>query len=99
MDKTDWADKLGLGHAGQPTSTRLRAEGIQDMLSLDVNCGVIWLHRLGIHIRFFRAHIIVIFLETNTSKAQRASPGDKFWFFGSSQHHVFHVHPNGACHP
>ena len=26
-------------------------------------------------------------------------PVTSFWFVGSSQHHVFHVHPNGACHP
>ena len=51
------------------------------MLNPDADCGVIWFHTLGIHIRFFRAHIVVIFLGTNTSKAQRASTGDKF--FGS----------------
>ena len=51
------------------------------MLSPNANCGVIWLHTPGIHIRFFRAHIVVIFLGTDTSKAQRASTGDKF--FGS----------------
>ena len=51
------------------------------MLSPNANCGVIWLHTLGIHIRFFRAYIVVIFLGTDTSKAQKASPGDKF--FGS----------------
>ena len=75
------------------------------MLSLNANCGVIWLHTPGIHIRFFGAHVVVIFLGTPTSKAQRASTGDKFFgslgalniTYGSSQHH--HVHPNGACHP
>ena len=49
------------------------------MLSPDVDCGVIWLHTPGIHIRFFRAHIVDIFLGIDTSKAQRASTGDKFF--------------------
>ena len=75
----DWADRLGRGRLGRPASSHLRAEGIRDMLSPDADCGVIWLHTPGIHVRFFRAHIVVIFLETDTSKVQRASPGDKFF--------------------
>ena len=51
------------------------------MLSPNVDCGVIWLHTPGIHVRFFRAHTVIIFLGTDTLKAQKASPGDKF--FGS----------------
>ena len=77
-DWADWADRLGYGHVGRPASSSLRAEGIRDMLSPDADYGVIWLHTPGIHVRFFRAHIVVIFLGTNTLKAQRASPGDKF---------------------
>ena len=51
------------------------------MLSPDADCGVIWVHTPGIHVRFFCAQINIIFLGTDTLKAQRASPGDKF--FGS----------------
>ena len=71
--------QIGMGHLGQPASSRLRTEGIQDMLSPDADYGVIWLHTPGIHVRFFHAYIVVIFLGTDTSKAQRASPGDKFF--------------------
>ena len=77
----DCADRLGYARPGRLASSHLRAEGIRDMLSPNADCGVIWLHTLGIHIRFFRAHIVVILLGTDTSKAQRASTGDKF--FGS----------------
>ena len=77
----DWADRLGCTRPGRLASSRLRAEGILGVLSPDADCGVIWLHTPEIHIRFFRAHVVVIFLETHTSKAQRASTGDKF--FGS----------------
>ena len=77
----DWAVRLGCARPGQLASLRLRAEGNPGVLSPDADCGVIWLHTPGIHIRFFRAHIVVIFLGTDTSKAQRASTGDKF--FGS----------------
>ena len=73
------ADRLGRRCLGRPTSSRLRAEGIRDMLSPDADCGVIWLHTRGIHIRFFCAHIVIIFLGTDTSKGQRASPNDKFF--------------------
>ena len=75
----DWADRLGCGRLGRPASSCLRIEGIRDMLSPDVDCGVIWLHTPGIHVKFFRVHIVVIFLETDALKAQRASPGDKFF--------------------
>ena len=37
----------------------LRAEGISGVLSTDADCGVIWLHTPGIHIRFFGAHVVV----------------------------------------
>ena len=77
----DWADRLERGHVGRPASSCLKAEGIRDMLNLNVDCGVIWLYTPGIHVRFLSAHIVVIFLGTDTSKAQRASPGDAF--FGS----------------
>ena len=77
----DRADRLGCARPRGLASSRLRAEGIPGVLSPDADCGVIWLHTSGIHIRFFRAHIVVIFLGTDTSKAQRASTGDKF--FGS----------------
>ena len=40
---TDWADRLRCGRPGRPASSRLRAEGIRDMLSPDADCGVIWL--------------------------------------------------------
>ena len=49
------------------------------MLSPDADCGVIWFHTPGIHVRFFRAHVVVIFLGTDTSKVQRASLDDKFF--------------------
>ena len=80
-DSADWANRLIGRHLGRLASSCLRAEGIRDMLSPDADCGIIWLHTPGIHVKFFRAHIVVIFLKTDTSKAQRASPGDKF--FGS----------------
>ena len=76
-----WADRLGCARPGRLASLRLRAEGIPAVLSPDANCGVIWLHTSGIHIGFFGAHVVVIFLGTLTTKAQRASTGDKF--FGS----------------
>ena len=75
----DWADKLGCARPGRLASSYLRAEGILGVLSPDADYGVIWLHTPGIHIRFFRAHIVVIFLGTDTSNAQRASTGDKFF--------------------
>ena len=75
----DWADRLGRRRPSRPASLHLRAEGIQDMLSSDVDCEVIWLHTLRMHIRFFHAHIVVIFLRTDTLKEQKASPGDKFF--------------------
>ena len=75
----DWADKLGCARPGRLASLRLRAEGIPRVLSPDADCGVIWLHTPRIHIRFFGAHIVVIFLETYTSKAQRTSTSDKFF--------------------
>ena len=77
----DWADRLGCAHLGRLASSYLRAEGIPGVLSPDADCGVIWLHTSGIHIRFFGAHVVLIFLGTHTSKAQRASTSDKF--FGS----------------
>ena len=77
----DWADRLGCARLGRLACSHLRAEGIPGVLSPDADCGVIWLHTLRIHIRFFGAHIVVIFLGTHTSKAQRASTSDKF--FGS----------------
>ena len=77
----EWADKLGRARPGRLPSSRLRAEGIPRVLSPDVDCRIIWLHTLRIHIRFFGAHIVVLFLGTHTSKAQRASTSDKF--FGS----------------
>ena len=49
------------------------------MLSPDADCGISWLHTPGIHVRFFYAHIVVIFLGADTSKVQRASLGDKFF--------------------
>ena len=52
---------------------RYQAQGIRD-----VDCRIIWLHTPGIHVRFFCVHIIVIFFGADTSKAQRASLGDKF---------------------
>ena len=48
------------------------------MLSLDADCGVIWLHTPRIHIRFFGAHVVIHFLGTHTLKAQRPSTSDKF---------------------
>ena len=77
----DWTDRLGCARPDRLASSRLRAEGIPGVLSPDADCGVIWLHTPRIHIRFFGAHIVVIFLGTHTSKAQRASTSDKF--FGS----------------
>ena len=77
----DWADRLGCARLGRLASSRLRAEEIPAVLSPDADCGVIWLHTPRIHIRFFGAHVIVRFLGTHTSKAQRASTSDKF--FGS----------------
>ena len=77
----DWADRLGCARLGRLASLRLRAEGIPGVLSPDADCGVIWLHTPRIHIRFFGAHILLIFLGTHTLKAQRASTNDKF--FGS----------------
>ena len=77
----DWADRLGCARLGRLASSHLRAEGIPIVLSPDADCGVIWLYTPGIHIKFFDAHVVVIFLGTHTSKAQRASTGDKF--FGS----------------
>ena len=87
LEGVDWggrgglADRLGCAHPGRLASSHLRADGIPEVLSPDADCGVIWLHTPGIHIRFFRAHVVVIFLGTHTSKAQRASTDDKF--FGS----------------
>ena len=77
----DWADRLGCTRPGRLASSHLRAEGIPGVLRPDADCGVVCLHTLGIHIKFFRVHIVVIFLGTHTSKAQRASTSDKF--FGS----------------
>ena len=77
----DWADRLGCARPSRLASSRLRTEGIPGVLSPDADYGVIWLHTPQIHIRFFGAHIVVIFLGTHTSKAQRASTSDKF--FGS----------------
>ena len=74
----DWADKLGCARPVRLASSRLRAEGIPGVLSPDAECGVIWLHTPRIHIRFFGAHVIVLFLGTHTSKGQRASTSDKF---------------------
>ena len=77
----DWANRLGCARLGQLPSSHLRAEGIPGVLSPDADCGVIWLHTPRIHIRFFGAHVVVLFLGTHTSKAQRPSTSDKF--FGS----------------
>ena len=77
----DWEDRLGCVRLGRLAALCLRAKGIPGVLSPDADCEVIWLHTPGIHIRFFRAHVVVIFLGTHTSKAQRASTGEKF--FGS----------------
>ena len=77
----DWADRLGCAHPVRLASLRLRAEEILGVLSPDADCGVIWLHRPRIHIRFFGAHVVVLFLGTHTSKAQSPSTSDKF--FGS----------------
>ena len=77
----DWADRLRREHLSRLTSLRLRAEGIRDMLSPDADYKVIWLYTPKIYIGFFRAHIVIIFLGTDTSKAQRTSLADKF--FGS----------------
>ena len=77
----DWADRLRCAHPGRLASSRLRAEGIRGVLSPDADCGVIWLHTPRIHIRFFGAHVVILFLGTHTLKAQRASTNDKF--FGS----------------
>ena len=77
----DWADRLGCARPVRLASSRLRAEGIPGVLSPDTDCGVIWLHTLQIHIRFFGAHVVVLFLGTHTLKAQRPSTSDKF--FGS----------------
>ena len=49
------------------------------MLSPDADCRIIWLHTLGIYVRFFCAHIIVLFFRADTSKVQIASPDDKFF--------------------
>ena len=75
----DWADRLECALLGRLASLRLRVEGIPAVLSPDADCGIIWLYIPGIHIRFFGAHVVVIFLGTHTSKAQRASTGDKFF--------------------
>ena len=77
----DWVDRLGCARLVRLASSCLRAEGIPGVLSPDADCGVIWLHTPRIHIRFFGAHVVVLFLGTHTSKAQRASTSDKF--FGS----------------
>ena len=76
-----WADRLECTRPGRLASSCVRAEEIPVVLSPDADCGVIWLHTPGIHIRFFDAHVVVIFLGIHTSKVQRASTGDKF--FGS----------------
>ena len=76
---TEWADRLGCARPRRLASSRHRVEGIPVVLSPDADCGVIWLHTPEIHIRFFRAHVVVIFLGTHTSKAQRASTSDKFF--------------------
>ena len=76
---SDWADRLGCARPGGLSFSRLRAEGIPGVLSLDADCGVVWLHTPRIHIRFFGAHVVVLFLGTHTSKAQRASTSDKFF--------------------
>ena len=75
----NWADRLGCARLGQLASLRFRAEGILGVLSPDANCGVIWLHTPRIHIRFFGAHVVVLFLGTHTSKVQRSSTSDKFF--------------------
>ena len=77
----DWADRLGCACPIRLASSRLRAEGIPGVLSSDADYRVIWLHTPRIHIRFFSAHVVVLFLGTHTSKAQRPSTSDKF--FGS----------------
>ena len=74
----EWADRLGCARPVRLASSRLRVEGIPGVLSPDVDCGVIWLHTPRIHIRFFGAHVVVLFLGTHTSKAQRPSTSDKF---------------------
>ena len=74
----EWADRLGCARPVRLPSSRLRAEGIPGMLSPDADCGVIWLHTPRIHIKFFGAHVVVLFLGTHTSKAQRPSTSDKF---------------------
>ena len=76
--RADWEDRLRCARPGRLASLHLRAEGIPRVLSSDADCGVIWLHTPGIHITFFGAHVVVIFLGTHTSKAQRASISDKF---------------------
>ena len=77
----DWADRLECARPVRLASSRLRAEGIPGVLSPDADCGIIWLHTPWIHIRFFGAHVVVLFLGTHTSKAQSASTSDKL--FGS----------------
>ena len=74
----NWADRLGCARPVRLPSSHLRAEGIPRVLSSDADCGVMWLHTTWIHIRFFGAHVIVLFLGTHISKAQRPSTSDKF---------------------
>ena len=77
----NWADRLECARPIQLAPSCLRDEGIPEVLSPDADCGVIWLHIPRIHIRFFGAHVVVLFLGTHTLKAQRPSTSDKF--FGS----------------
>ena len=55
-------NRLRYTRPGRLASSRLRAEGIPGVLSSDADYGIIWLHTSGIHIRFFCAHVVVIFL-------------------------------------
>ena len=74
----DWADRLGCARLSRLASLHLRAEGILEVLSPDADCGVIWLHTPGIHIRFFRAHIVVIFLGLTLRRRKEPLPVTSF---------------------
>ena len=74
----DWADRLGCARPGRLASSRLRAEGIPGVLSPDADCGVTWLHTPWIHIRFFGAHIVVIFLGLTLRRHKEPLPVTSF---------------------
>ena len=74
----DWADRLGCARPGQLASSRLRAKGTPGVLSPNADYGVIWLHTPWIHIRFFGAHIVVIFWRLTLRRRKEPLPVTSF---------------------